>query len=247
MEVITSLSRAFYTTGNNRTKFDSLYIRGNNLDVSRIPSGEFISSFFQETPGWYLPSNIVVIGETENSEVDYFLLLSEFELIKTGEFIRSLSAMELEYRVEGPDGRRSRRNRILCDCPEDDLFLQLAIEAQKNDTVPPEYINARKVRRYIFRQYMNAMQPCSPCNERKRTLRQFTLAEAHRRIIGAPTTNPLLNSIRVGDIRKRKIVSVETLAELIDYLEEKADELNKAEQFTSNGQTYFWLDRRYLP
>jgi len=247
-EVITYAARAFHSFGNNRTKFDSLYSRSNNLDITQIPSKKLISSFNQETPGWYLPSKIVLLDKSANEEVDYRLMLSELEKKELMEFIQSLSAKELELKSQATKNKKLAKKKI-CNCPEDDLFFQLSLEtkANDNDSIPPEYASTRKVRKYLYKQYMSTMKYCKYCKDKKRVLKRLPIAEAHRRIIGSPTNEPVLNAFRVKDLKKQKQVPDKMLGDLIRYFKDMVEEPNKAEQFTSNDETYYWLDRKLLP
>ena len=75
----------------------------------------------------------------------------------------------------------------------------------------------------------------------------MTLAQAQYRITGSPTSNELLNAIRIKDLKNKKIVTDKMLEELIIYYKKMKKELDKAEQFESNGQLYYWVDRKLLP
>lgn len=75
----------------------------------------------------------------------------------------------------------------------------------------------------------------------------MTLAELQERITGLPTAHPVLNAITAEDLRHRKKVTDKELDELTGYYKKKLEDLEKAEQFESNGQTWFWAGREYLP
>ncbi len=94
---------------------------------------------------------------------------------------------------------------------------------------------------------MNTIKYCKLCKQKGKILRSMSLAEAQRRITGSPSATPVLNEIKIKDLMDDKIVSNKELEDLILYFKSKKDELNKAEKFESNGQAYFWVDRRLLP
>lgn len=258
--IITHMSDAFNSVGNNRTKFDSLFIENFGLDSTRIPSKKLISSIGKANPGWYLPSGIVVLNDSVNNAIDYRLMLSELEMNELKEFVNSLSMQEVEYIYQVRE--KEQKSRKPCNCPEDDLFAEIDrvnTPAVVRDTIIREkqfytrimpdgaYANTSKVRKYLYQQYFDKMRYCKLCKERGRILKSMTLADAQQRIIGSPTSNEILNSIRLKDLKSEEIVSDKMLDDLIIYFKEKKKDLDKAEKFESNGQTYYWLDRKDLP
>lgn len=244
--IIDCMTKAFHTTGNNRTKFDSIFIKNQGLDSTRTPARKLATAFIRENPGWYLPSKVVLLHDSINRSVDYHLMLSELEVNELKEFITSLSAVELEFLYQ-EEGKNITKKR--CDCPEDDLFVQPNTEmtAVENDSLPREYADTRKARRYLYNRFMKTMKQCKVCKERGSKLKSMTLAEAQQRITGCPTSTEMLKKIRLKDIKKKKKVPDKMLDELINYYKNKVKNLDKAEQFESNGEPYYWIDRKLLP
>lgn len=261
-ELIAQMSQAFRSAGNNRTKFDSLFVRNFGLSPTLIPQKKLINSFPEEIPGWYLPSPIIVLEDSTDNKIDYRLMLSEPEMKDLKEFIATLSEKEVEYIYQVK--QKKEQERKPCNCPEDDLFAEP--ETEKNtldisgsDSIlssqhfysgvasPGAYANTNKIRKYLTNLYLKPMRYCKVCKESKGKLQEMTLAEAQYRITGCPTSNELLHSIKIKDLKNKKKISDPVLEELIVYFKAMKKELDKAEQFESNGQIYYWADRKLLP
>lgn len=237
-------SKAFNAFGNKRTLFDSLYVRNNRLEEDRIPPKKLVLSFREETPGWYLPSQTVILEDSLNRRVDYRLLLSEYEIKELKEFVKSLSAVEVDLKYQA-EAKKAKKK--VCNCPTDDLFLELSSGTAPDDSLSQEYAGTGKVRKNLYNQYFKTIKYCKLCKEKGKNLKSLTVAEAQRRITGAPTNHALLNTIRLKDIKKKKKVPDPLLDELINYFKGKTGDLDKAESFESNGETYYWVDRKLLP
>jgi hypothetical protein len=242
--IIRYASKAFTAFGNKRTLFDSLYVRNNRLEGGRIPPKKLVLSFQEETPGWYLPSKTVVLEDSVNRRVDYRLLLSEYEIKELKEFVKSLSAVEVDLKYQA-EAKKAKKK--VCNCPTDNLFLEQESETALGDSLSQEYAGTGKVRKNLYNQYLKTIKYCKLCKEKGGKLKSLTIAEAQRRITGAPTNHALLNTIRLKDIKKKKKVPDPLLDELINYFKGKAGDLDKAESFESNGETYYWVDRKLLP
>jgi hypothetical protein len=239
-DVLRQIGQSFNSAGNNRTKYDSLFISNFGLAASATPAKKFISSFPKTTPGWYLPSKIVVLDDSLNRKMDYRLMLSEREMKELKEFVQSLSAVEvdLKYRAE----EKKQKQKKTCNCPEDDLFAELETgEYNWNDSVSQEYASTRGVRKNIYKQYLNTIKYCKLCKEKGKRLKSLTFAEAHRRITGCPTSNEFMNAFRLKDIKKKKKIPDKLLDDLVNYFIKMAGELEKSEKFESNGETYYWV------
>lgn len=256
--------RAFRSVGNNRTKFDSLFVENYSLDTVRTPKKKFVANFVNETPGWHIPSKIVVMNDSTNRHVDYRLMLSEAEMKELKEFVASLSEQEVDYIYQ--QSKKEAQKRKPCNCPEDDLFIQLEKEGVKTGIVPADqpmtiemlyansrtsylgaYANTDKIRNHLTKTLLKPIKYCKLCKENGGKLKSLTLAEAQFRITGSPTSNELLHSIRIKDLKNKKKVSDKQLEELILYYKKMKKELDKAEQFESNGESYYWVNRKLLP
>jgi hypothetical protein len=241
--IIRYASKAFNSFGNNRTLFDSLYVRNNHLSV-QMPTKKLISAFQKETPGWYLPSKIVVLADSVNRKVDYRLMLSELEMNELKEFVKSLSSIEVDLKYQA---EAKKANKKACDCPEDNLFLELESQTATNDSVLQEYANTAKVRKNLYNQYLKTIKYCKLCKEKAKKIKLLTFAQAQQQITGAPTNNEQLNTISLRDIKDKNKVTDKMLDELVNYFKSKTEELEKSEQFESNGEVYYWVDRKLLP
>lgn len=258
-DITAHISKAFRTVGNNRTRFDSLFLQRQGMAPGRIPDKKLATGFIGQTPGWYLPSRIVVLTASANRSTGYRLLLSEKELDGLKEFIGALSALEVDYVTDA--NKKKERKKKPCNCPEDDLFAQLEKEgaqgngegagkAEQADTVSPargDYAGTRKIRRRMKKQYLKAVRYCKLCKESKRKVKRLTLAQAQLRITGCPTSSGLLNAYRVKDLKRKKYLPDAELDKLVGYFKKMKKELDKAVPFTSNGETYYWVDRNLLP
>lgn len=258
--IIEYMDRAFRSVGNNRTKFDSLFVQNYGIDTTRIPTKKLITSFSKYNPGWYIPSRIVVLNDSINSRADYRLMLSENEMKELKEFVAALSEKEVDYIYQVT--KKEELKRKPCNCPEDDLFAELEKENRpslENDSIiakedfytkivpPGAYANTNNVRKHLLKLHLKPIKYCKLCKEKNGKLKLMTLAEAQYRITGSPVHNKLLNTIRIKDIKNKKIVTDKMLEELIIYYKKMKKELDKAEQFESNGQVYYWVDRKLLP
>ena len=242
--IIDQLARAFHTFGNNRTLFDSLYVRNYGLDSNRVPTKTLMSKFNNETPGWYLPSNALVLNDSVNDRLGYYLLLSENEMKEMKEFVKSLSALEVDLKYQAQEKKKKRKT---CNCPEDNLFLELEAGGAENDTVPLQYAGTQKIRKHLYKQYLQTIRYCKFCKEKAGKLKAMTLAQAQLRITGCPSSTEVLNRIRLKDLKKKKKLPDRELDELIQYFKKKLEEMEKAEPFESNGEIYYWLDKNDLP
>jgi hypothetical protein len=259
-DIALHMSKAFAWAGNNRTRFDSLFVRNFGIDTSRIPQRELVKRFVNEIPGWYLPSKIIVLNDSQNAVADYRLMLSKDEKKELKEFIAALSQKEVDFILE--QKKKAEQRRKPCNCPNDDLFAELekekavalaydtttAKELPHNDvSASGSYADTRKIRNHLSETLLRPVKYSKPCKEPASKLKELTLAEAQYRITGCPTSHEMLNAIRIRDLKDKKIVTDEMLDELISYYKEMKKELDKAEAFESNGQTYYWVDRKLLP
>ncbi|MDR1348407.1 MAG: hypothetical protein LBJ63_08305 [Prevotellaceae bacterium] len=243
-EIIRRMSKAFYSFGNNRTLFDSLYVRNFDLTGMTVPTKLLLSKFNNITPAWYLPSKTVILNDSVNDRLNYYLLLSENEMQELKDFIKSLSAVEVDLKYQAETKKAKKK---ACNCPEDDLFAEQESTKVATGNMPPEYASTDKVRKHLYRQYIKTIKYCKPCKEKTGKLKLLTLAQAQFRITGCPVSTEMLNRIMLKDIKNEKILPDRALDDLVNYFKEKLPDLEKAEQFESGGEIYYWLDRKYLP
>lgn len=258
--IIQYMSKAFRTVGNNRTRFDSLFVQNYGIDTTRIPQKKLIASFVEQTPGWYLNSDIVVLNDSVNNTVDYRLMLSEQEMKDLKEFIASLSEKEVDFIID--QKKKKEQKRKPCNCPDDDLFLELerqrtimlsddslriGTDKQNQTSATGGYANTKKVRKHLTKTLLKPIKYCKLCKEKGKVLKTLTLAEAQYRITGCPTANEMLNTIRIKDLKNKKVLTDPMLDILVSYYKDMKQKLDEAEQFESNGEIYYWVDRKLLP
>lgn len=245
-DVIRHITKAFNESGNNRTKFDSLYLASYGMDRDKRPLKKALASFKETTPGWYFPSEILLLNDSAHAGMNYKLLASEQEMREIKEFIEALSAIRADYKYQAQAKKKSDRKP--CNCPDDDLFFpEEEASHGQNDSFPPEYAGTRKARKHIYTSHIQTIRDNKLCKEKKKRLKKMTLAELQQHITGLPTSNPVLNSITAQAIRKKKLVTDRELDRLIGYYKDKLSELDKAEKVESGGQTYFWVGGQHLP
>lgn len=237
------LEDAFRSVGNNHTKFDSLFVRAFGLSDSLRPNRVLLSCFPNAMPSWLLRSEVMLLDRSANNKLGYRLLLSESEMEELKEFVASLSEKEVEYIIQS--GKEGKKKRRWCNCPEDDWF------ESKADSVPLSaaggYVNTAAVRRHLARTYLRRMKYCRVCRVSNDSLEGMTLSEAHFRITGCPSSGILLDSIKIRDLKNKERLPDYLLDELVTYFKKMKNELNKAEPFNTNGQTYYWVDGSLLP
>ncbi|MCL1942215.1 MAG: hypothetical protein FWF54_01505 [Candidatus Azobacteroides sp.] len=256
--VIRYMSRAFNTVGNNRTRFDKYFAGYFGLDTLRIPSKNLISGFKDEIPAWSMATGPIILTDSLNRNVDYRLMVSESEMEELKDFVAALSKKEVEYIYQAEAPKQKDKP---CNCDED-LFEVIKSDSKreqvdnKNDTMSDtdlntisagEYDCTYRVRKYLKNLYMNTIKYCKRCKQKGKILKSMSLAEAQRQITGSPSAAPALNKIKIKDLMNEKIVTDKMLEDLILYFKSRKDDLNKAEKFESNGQTYYWVDRKLLP
>jgi hypothetical protein len=245
VSIINYMSKAFNSAGNNRTRYDTLFSRYYGLDSLRVPGKKLLAGFKNDTPGWMLPSKTVFMNDSVSRIVDYKLMLSENEMEELKEFVSSLSSEEIDYQVS--TDMSGKKKKKVCDCPDDDLFSELDVGNQANAEASPEYENTRFIRSRIYERYMQNVRYCKICKEKRGNVKRMSIAEIHRRITGCPNSNTTLNSILLKNIKNKELVTDKILDDLINYFKNKKDDLDKAEKFESNGQTYYWVDMKLLP
>ncbi len=250
--VIRHMSRAFNSVGNNRTRFDRQFALYFGLDTLRTPSRELVSAFRNGFPAWSMPTGPVLLTDSLNGLVDYRLMLSGSEMEELKGFVEALSQREVDYITPAEASKPGKKEP--CNCEEDlfDVMADSGGEASTHGngslTQPAgRYAGTSGVRKYLAGLYLNTVKYCRLCQQKGHILRSMTLAEAQRRITGCPTATPLLNQIRIRDLSDENAVSDKMLDELVQYFKGRRDGLDKAEKFESNGQTYYWVDRKLLP
>lgn len=241
------LSRAFREVGNYHTQYDSTMIGYYGLGSSKV-NRQFADKFRKESPLWFLPSGVVNIPDSMQSELDHHLLLTADELSQLRSFLKDISARQVDYRT--PKGQK-KKVRKSCNCPDDLLPVQQWQEASDTLTVERQYRATRKIRRRLVRYYLRQANLNKVCKTKKKLLKHYSIARMHEHILTCPTDNPALNSIAVVEIKKKKYLSDDDLNQLLEYYKEKSEALEnnlyRLPNFISNGKTYYWIDESMLP
>jgi len=248
--LISSLYTAFETVGNNRHLYDSLWVNYNHKDPSWELKKELPYRLSQKLPAWNMNSLPLFIQKDNRPE--YYLLLSESELKDVMEFLEGLSKYEPDYKYIGGEKRKERK---ACNCPDDEIYA----EWKKSQTVVmennvPQYLNTRKIRRHLYKLYMSELKDINRlCKFSNGTFKSYTLARSQKEIIGNPTTNDMLKSYIVRDIKRKNNISDQQLDKLILYFKDKKEQLDQhirtttKDVFVSNGEKYYWIDEDLLP
>lgn len=246
-QVARYLHKAFQQVGNYRTQYDSTMIGYYGLGSSKVKR-HFADKFHKESPLWYLPSGIINIPDSVKSELEHHLLLTSEELLHVRRFLKDISARQVDYRT--PKGQKKKKGKS-CNCPDDLLPVQQWQEISDTLTVEHKYRGTRKIRRQLVRYYLRRANLNKVCRTKKKVLKRYTIARMHEHILTCPTNNPALHSIAIAKIKKKKYMSDTDLDQLLEYYKEKSEalehDLYRLPKFTSNGETYYWINESMLP
>lgn len=247
--VLEQINQAFLSSGRDRTKLDSLFVRNFNLETTQMIQKELPESFFKEIPAWSILSNTLTIDDSVNKSTKYHLLLSQKEMDELISFIADLSSIEIDYQYPSEKKKKEKKLENSCECPENDALTKIEKEDENiiSHPIPIKYVNTKKIRKHIYKVYRNSLSHCFFCKQKKENLDELNLAEIHYQITRFPSSNELLNSILLKEIRNKKEVSNLELEKLLAYLIEKKKALETAESFESNGETYYWIGQKQLP
>lgn len=259
--LIEHMKSAFVAAGNNRTRFDSLFAIHYNLSPERMPGKDIISGFKNDLPGWFMPSDPILLDDTTRQDIKYKLLLNKKEMQDIKEFVEALSKYEVDYIDMAKD--RKKKIKTPCNCPDDDIFDEIERLKQANSVLIQDsitgkstpiyseqkgkYVNTKKIRKHLYNLYTKERNYCKLCKQKKKHLKKMTLAQAQSHITHCPHHNEKLTQFKVRDIKNKKKLSDSQLEELILYFKENKGKLDEAEKFESNGQVYYWLDMHLLP
>lgn len=243
------IERAFSTIGNTKDKLDGTLVSQYHLPKGIKPGKEFKKMFAEVAPVWYKDVPRMAVPD---SLMRYHLLLSEPEQKLLKERMETLCAMEVDIKdkTKPKKGKTKKLCRYLEETEnrddEESDSLQVDV-ASKMDTV---YVSTRKVRRHLYNFYMSELRSCKVCRLKRKEIRRYSLALAHRQIFGVPANEEELKGITVKGLKKRKKLSDAELDALIAYFKHCREEFGKKatdEQFSSAGQTYFYIDSKLLP
>lgn len=257
IDVQQHIAKSFKATGNNRTVYTPYFNQHFYRDTVRKVNKEFLTSFPDQKALWYIESKVMFTPKIFNQQAKYALLLDKQEFEGVKNFIDQLSKYEVELQYLAK--KKSENKNYVKD--ERDLFKELQFKQQKEvvnekynelldgdiQHTPKKFDNTRKIRKHLYQMYMDALVKCTYCNFPSEKVKKASIAQAQRFVLGAPTNADLLEHITLKDLRsKRKLKDVQ-LDFIINYFKEKKKELEKAEEFESLGQTYYWLPIELLP
>ena len=245
-----SIDRAFASVGNSKDRLDSLLVATYHLPKGIKPDREFKKMFSNATPLWYRETGRVCVAD---SLMSYNLLLSDLELKQAKERLETLCAMEVDVK----DATKPKKGKIkqLCHYLKERIHPDDEVEVNTPSTNPKSsrdtvYVSTRKIRRHLYRFYMSELRSCRVCKIKRKEIKRYPLSFAHSQIFGVPANHPMLDSIRVKEFKKKKLVSDKELDKLIQYFKERKENLTKKcseEQITTGEQIYYYIDSKILP
>lgn len=245
--VMDYLTKSFRQSGNYRSKFDSVMICQYHLQENTRQERIFANHFDCQVPVWHTNSDIWNLPDSLLSDFGHYLLVDTRELKQVLEFMKTISSEQVDIKM--PRSESAGRKRKKCDCPESVPVESLVTD---NDTLTEiRYRSTRKLRKRLIRYYLNTSNENRVCKISGRKLKRRSLAWIHEYILGCPAENTSLSFISLKEIRKKKRLSDEQLDEILSYFKQKKEsfELNISNLpgFVSNGQKYYWIDRKKLP
>ena len=244
-----SIDRAFATIGNDKDRFDSLFIAAFGLPQGTKPGKDFKRTFVTGAPAWYTESERISVPD---SLVHYQLLLSEVELEQLKGQLETLCALEVDVKNSGKPRKGSTKN--LCRyLQETEHLSDKELAARHAETESPTdtvYVSTKKIRRHLYKFYMHGLNECRVCRFSRKELNRFSLARAHRRIFGLPSNNPFLDGITLKELKKKKILTDHQLDLLVQYFKKIKEEMDaKAgeRQVPMGSHNYYYIDAKLLP
>ncbi len=257
VDIQQNIAKSFKTTGNNRTVYTSYFKEHFYNDTARSVNKEFLTSFSDQKTLWYMESKAVFNPKSFNQTAKYALLLDKQEFEELKSFVDDLSKYEVELKYLAL--KKSGNKNYVDD--ERDLFKEILLKKQKelansnyNDFLdwvikydPNEFEDTSKIRKYLYKMYMDALVKCTYCHLPSKTVKRASIAKAQLFVLGAPTITSFLDNFMVKDLQDKHKLKDKQLDFIITYFKEKKKELDQAEKFESLGQTYYWLPTDLLP
>ena len=249
-EIISSLYNAFNAVGKRRNVYGNLFADYEDIKDVKSLNKDFANNFSEETPMAYIPSERINLPDSINEKVKYQLLLSEEEVDDLILFLEKLTAIEVDIKYKG---ERIKKKQDHCNCSEDkDDFVKLDTISTSNDSIINiEYRSTTRLRSKLQQTYMKSLTYCKLCKRTSKTIKEYTLNEAQRQIIGAPSYTKMLAEYKIKDLTNKKKIPDAELDKLILYFKEKKEnfkrKLSSLDKFKSNGEAYYWVDQALLP
>lgn len=246
-EVIRHLRTAFTEAGNYRSRYDSTMISYYNIQDFSVFDREFAGCFTKEQPLWYLPTGTIMVPDSLQPLLEHYLLLSESEFSALRSFMKELSSFQMDYKYRKKDSPHGKKK---CNCPDDDWIFQQSVRGDTAQSIP-QYIGSRRLRKRLVRFYLHEANRNRVCKISRKELKKQSIARLHERILTLPTMNGVLNEFDLKDLKNKKVIDDRILDHLLIYFKSLSDDMENnfhlIPRFTSNGQTYYWIDGKMLP
>ncbi len=244
-----SIDRAFATVGNDRDRFDSLFVSAFGLPRGTMPGKDFKKIFATNLPAWYRESGRISIP---GSLMQYQLLLSEPELEQLKGQLETLCALEVDVKNSGKPRKGSTKNLCRYLRENEQLSDRELAAGQAETDIPADtvYVPTKKIRRHLYRFYLKGVNECRVCRASRKEMKNLTLARAHRRIFGVPSNDLLLEGITIKELKKKKVLSDRQLDLLVQYFKKVKEEMDaKAaeKQIPMGSRNYYYIDAKLLP
>ena len=250
--VIENLYRAFDEFGDRFYRYAPSWAAYNEQDSLWLINRDLLRKMPRNLPAWYMQSIPLAVDNTDDTDLDYHLLLSESELKEIIGFLEDITRYEPDYKYKG-----KKKNVKKCNCPDDYLTLE---ELQTNERVydkygNPAYLNTRLIRYHVYATYLNHLKSSYKIRTTKRyKLKYYSLANAELEIVGNPAKDNILHGYKIRDLKRKKYMNDTELDLLILYFKQKRANLenyimhkNEKNSFVSNGESFYWIQRDLLP
>lgn len=238
------LYHVFHNMDNIGNRYDPILIGEFGMEPNVGPSYEFTNKFDRNFPVWQSPIINAIQSKTINDD-SFHLLVSEKELINLQKFISGLSQYGVDY-VE----QKTENNDTKIYNYRNEFKAVENLNYYQNG----KYVPTRKIRKKLRCYLTSAMNDGKLHKKKYSYLKHYSIATALQDITTSPWKNKTelrFDSIPIGKLTKKRIVSDKELYEIMEYLRAVSDTFNQNignfPKFTSNGNSYYWINQKYLP
>lgn len=245
-----SMDRAFAAVGNSKDKYDKQFASRFSIPVGTRLSEDFKTMYDGNSPVWYTKTGRIAVLD---SLMEYRLMLSEAELERTKGVLEALCAKEVD--VKDNSKRKAGKFKNLCTYLEEmeqmtDEQIEALSAPQDSVAIDTVYVSTRKIRKHLIRLYRSELGQCRVCKKSTKQLGLMSLSQTHEQLFGAPSNLPLLDSITIKELRKKKYISDSQLDGLIRYFKsckKQFDGKSAEEKTASATENYYYIDAKLLP
>ncbi|WP_235316223.1 type VI secretion system protein TssR domain-containing protein [Porphyromonas crevioricanis] len=242
--VLAHLNKAFQETGQGRTRLNSYWLDLNGLSKEySVPTKDFVPLAHMK-PGTSYPLTLET-STADLSKGNYILLLSETELSRLRGFINDLTRLRVDYKYTGKSSLKKGKSKTCPTPPQEKSALG------EKPTTPPIYLNTSAVRKGMIKAYCKWIQDEKIYPLSKRNILSLSLSQAQQQAFTMPSFHPVLKSLKVRELRKKKIFPDAELDELLDYFLKKRKELEEAitpdNRIEVNGEIYYKIEATKMP